>query len=283
MNERWIAPAFIVAIASAIGLMVVYGFTSHGNTQLEGLFFGLAFLGIGTAIVLWGKHYMPHGQVIQERHEMESTPAETEEFEQMVSENVGDITRRKFLSRLGLASVGALGLAALFPLRSLGPSPGDALFHTKWKSGKRLVDHEGEPVSANRLQVGSILTVFPEGERPDDNSATLLVRVPENEFKPMKGTEGWMVDGNVAYSKVCTHVGCPVSLYRETTRELLCPCHQSTFDVLDGARATFGPAARPLPQLPLELDSEGYLVAQSDYREPVGPGFWNRGRAPKEA
>ncbi len=283
MNERWIAPAFIVAIASAIGLMVVYGFTSHGNTQLEGLFFGLAFLGIGVAIVLWSKHLMPHEQVIQERHEMESSEEENDKFEELVQDTVGVVTRRKFLSRLGLASIGALGLAAIFPLRSLGPSPRDALFHTKWKSGARLVDHEGDLVKADRLQVGSILTVFPEGERPDDNSATLLIRVPENDFKPMKGTENWAVEGNVAYSKVCTHVGCPVSLYRETTHELLCPCHQSTFDVLDGARPSFGPAARPLPQLPLAIDAEGHLIAQSDYREPVGPGFWNRGHAPKEA
>ena len=80
----------------------------------------------------------------------------------------------------------------------------------------------------------------------------------------------------IAYSKICTHVGCPVGLYQADTHELLCPCHQSTFDVLDGARPRFGPATRSLPQLPLAVDGDGFLTAQSDFTEPVGPGFWNR-------
>lgn len=284
MNERFIGPAFIAAIACAIGMMVTFVVKDNngeGTTQLLGLFLGGAFLFIGVAITLWGKHYMDNTEVLQERHEFEDTK-EQEELNRAITTEITEFGRRKFLSRLGVASMGALGIAALFPLRALGPGAGDSLFHTKWTSGARLVDHEGKRVRATDLNVGAILTVFPEGVRPDDPSATLLIRVPSEEFKPLKDRENWIVDGNVAYSKVCTHVGCPVSLYRETTKQLLCPCHQSTFDVLTGANPTFGPASRALPQLPLAVDDEGYLYAQSDYREPVGPGFWNRTKKMQE-
>ncbi len=276
MNDRMIAPAFIVALLSGLAFMVVYA--TGGDTQLEGLFLATAFGGMGVGIILWAKHLMPNEEVEQHRHHLESEPEEQERFEELVATHGGDVTRRKFLSRLGVAALGSLGLAALFPLKSLGPNPDDTLFHTKWKKGDRLVDHDGRPVRADTLSVGGILTVFPQGTVPEDASATLLVRVPTDAFKPRKGRETWAPQGNVAYSKVCTHVGCPVSLYRETTNELLCPCHQSTFDVLDGGRPAFGPAARSLPQLPLAVDSQGFLFAQSDYQEPIGPGFWNRGR-----
>ncbi len=58
---------------------------------------------------------------------------------------------------------------------------------------------------------------------------------------------------------------------------MLCPCHQSTFDLADGARVIFGPAGHPLPQLRISVNDEGYLVAEDDFAEPVGPTFWERG------
>ena len=126
------------------------------------------------------------------------------------------------------------------------------------------------------LSVGGTITVFPEGAEQAGDAQVVLIRVAPGRNRPRRGRETWAPEGNVAYSKICTHVGCPVGLYQEDTHELVCPCHQSTFDVLDGARPRFGPATRPLPQLPLAVDGEGYLVAQSDFTEPVGPGFWNR-------
>jgi ubiquinol-cytochrome c reductase iron-sulfur subunit len=126
------------------------------------------------------------------------------------------------------------------------------------------------------LEQGAVLTVFPEGNVTDYNSQTLLIRVDPAGLRARPGRQDWSPQGHVAYSKICTHVGCPVGLYRETTHDLLCPCHQSTFDVLDGARPVSGPATRSLPQLPLAVDEAGYLIAQRDYTEPVGPGFWDR-------
>lgn len=276
MNQRFIAPAFIVSLACAIGLMVLYCY--GGNTQLEGLLLFGAFGGFGTAMVLWQKHLLPHNVDVQERHEFESTPEEQKELLDTLDNGAYDITRRKFLTKLGGGAIGAMGLAAIFPLKSLGPNPGDKLFHTSWKKGTRLTREDGSYITPNDLAVGGIMTVWPEGKANEERSATLLIRVPEDKFNPKKGRENWIVQGNVAYSKICTHVGCPVALYRENTHELLCPCHQSTFEVLNHGKPVFGPAARSLPQLPIELDSAGYLVAQSDYREPIGPGFWNRGR-----
>lgn len=280
MNERAIAPAFFVAIVGSVGMMLTYGF--DGSTPLQGLCLLAAFGGIGVAMILWAKHLMLNEEVEQERHSFASTVEEQELLEERITTEAADVTRRKFLSRMGIAALGTLGLAAIFPLKSLGPNPGNTLFRTNWKRGVRLVTPLDKPVHVNDLPVGGIVTVFPEGMEHQDADATLVMKVPEDEVIPRKGRETWSVQGNIAYSKVCTHVGCPVGLYRDKTHELLCPCHQSTFNVLDGARAIFGPATRSLPQLPLDVDAEGYLVAQSDYREPIGPGFWNRGRKKME-
>jgi ubiquinol-cytochrome c reductase iron-sulfur subunit len=276
MNERFIAPAFIVSMLCGIGLMVTYAM--GGDPQAEGLLLFGAFAGFGTALTLWQKHLLPHNEDVQERHHVESTPEEQKEFLDTIDEGSHDITRRKFLTKLGGGAIGAMGLAALFPLKSLGPNPGDKLFHTDWHEGSRLTREDGSYVRPTDLEEGGIITVWPEGHSHEEQNATLLIRVPVDQFQPKKGREDWIVEGNVAYSKICTHVGCPVALYHEIKHELLCPCHQSTFKVLEHGKPVFGPAARSLPQLPLRLDSAGYLVAQSDYREPIGPGFWNRGR-----
>ncbi len=184
--------------------------------------------------------------------------------------------RRTLLLRmLGLAG-GALGVAAVFPINSLGPHPKDTLARTRWGKGSRLVTSDGRLVRLGDLEVDGVLTVFPEGATDDADSQVILINVGDAPQKVRRGRDGWSVQGYVAFSKVCTHAGCPVGLYRSTSHQLLCPCHQSTFDVLDGCRPVFGPAARSLPQLPLEVGQDGYLTSQHDFTEPVGPGYWNR-------
>jgi ubiquinol-cytochrome c reductase iron-sulfur subunit len=176
---------------------------------------------------------------------------------------------------LGLAGA-ALGVAALFPIDSLGPSPGDTLAHTSWRAGSRVVTQDNTPVKLGDLEVNGILTVFPEGATGDADSQTILINIGTASQKVPSGRESWSVDGYVAYSKVCTHAGCPVGLYRSTSHQLLCPCHQSTFDVLDACQPVFGPATTPLPQLALTVGDDNVLQAQHDYTQPVGPGYWNR-------
>ena len=172
----------------------------------------------------------------------------------------------------------ALGAALVFPVRSLGERPGGSLFGTAWRRGSRVIDENDKPVRPEDLDVGGVVTVFPAGNNGSADSQTLLIKLAPGEYRPRRGRETWAVGDVVAFSKVCPHAGCPVGLYEPDTHRLFCPCHQSVFAVLDSAEPTSGPATRQLPQLPLALDADGYLVAQSDYTEPIGPGFWNRDR-----
>jgi len=270
--ERRIAVLLVCSTVAALALAGVY--VAGGQPQAEGALLGVSLGGIGVALILWARGLSTEGAVVGERGRL-SEPAEEEAIEARLDDVAAEPGRRSVL-KLFWAAGGALGLAAVFPVRSLGPAPGRALLTTSWRSGSRLVDQAGRPVRVGTLQVGGILTAFPQGADDAGDSQVVLVRVEADRVRPRRGRETWSPQGYIAYSKICTHVGCPVGLYQSDTHELVCPCHQSTFDVLDGARPRFGPATRPLPQLPLAIDPEGYLVAQADFEEPVGPGFWNR-------
>lgn len=226
------------------------------------------------------------------------------------------IARRPLIRNSMLGAVGLLGLPAVVMLRDLGPLPGDALEHTIWARGGEEIMVDGRPVTvpkmrisrdgigtpilASDLEIGDLVNCLPDAiynpERyyldPEEveghhllvhksKAPLVLLRMEPGDIIPGKAADGssrenWSVDGIVAYSKICTHVGCPISLNERTTHHLLCPCHQSTFDLANSGKVVFGPAGRPLPQLPLEVDDEGYLVASSDFDEPVGPSYWER-------
>jgi ubiquinol-cytochrome c reductase iron-sulfur subunit len=175
--------------------------------------------------------------------------------------------------RLLLAAAGVLGLSFLVPVSSLGPAPGNALRRTAWTRGVRLVTTDGRPLRPGDVVAGGIATVWPEGAVHAEDASVVLVRLSGQPPLPPTNLE-WVVNGQfVAYSKVCTHAGCPVGLFRERDNALFCPCHQSTFDAARAAQPTFGPAARALPQLPMGLDDDGYLIALGDFIEQVGPAF----------
>lgn len=265
---------FLASAASSIALAFVY--LNGGQPQLEGLFLGISLGGIAVGLALVAKDMLPHGPFEQERALLPGDDEEERAAEKTFAAGAEPLERRSFLTKaIGLA-FGALGVAALFPIRSLGTRPGRDLFHTAWSEGVRLVTENGIPVRPEQLTVDSILTVFPQGHSDDADAQTVLIRLPADAEAP--GPEGASVEGFVAFSKVCTHAGCPVGLYQADSRELFCPCHQSAFDVMQGATPTNGPATRPLPQLPIGIDEAGYLVALGDFPEPIGPGFWNRGR-----
>ncbi|KAA1428932.1 cytochrome bc1 complex Rieske iron-sulfur subunit [Nocardioides antri] len=225
------------------------------------------------------------------------------------------IARRPLVRNSALAALGLVSIGPLVMLRDLGTLPGDKLEHTIWGQGGREIkivengkevtvqvpkmrisrDAIGTPILASDLEIGDLVNAQPEAlfnpgryylEHADvegtelqihkSKASLILLRMEPADIKPGKGREDWDVNGIVAYSKICTHVGCPISLNERTTHHLLCPCHQSTFDLADSGRVVFGPAGRPLPQLPIEIDEQGYLVAQSDFTEPVGPSYWER-------
>ena len=264
--ERIAAAAFVISLLASVALIAWY--FGGGGPRGEGILLGLALGGLGTGIVVWAVALM-------------DTPEETEdrpghfEHEEGTVEGTATVARRTLLVRL-LATAGTIFAGAIaVPALSLGPRPGQSLFTTRWTPGARVVDGDGNPIRISDFGPGELLTVYPEGHAGSADSQTVVVKVDPGSLSLPEGRADWTPEGCVAYSKLCTHAGCPVGLYRAESHELLCPCHQSTFDVLTGAQPTFGPAARALPQLPLAVDDDGYLIAQRDYDEPVGPSFWN--------
>jgi quinol---cytochrome c reductase iron-sulfur subunit len=271
-HELVVAALFALTGLAGVGLLVVY--VLGGQTQLEGVLLTVALGCLGIGIVIWAQDLMITPVVVEERHPFGSDPAEPAELEEVLAEEAG-FSRRRFLVGMLLAAFAGLAAALAVPVLSLGPAPGRELFTTAWRQGKRLVDAAGVPVRAADIPVDSLVTVFPEGDAGSADSQTLLIRVPPDLLRLDATRAAWAPDGYVAYSKICTHAGCPVGLYRATDRKLICPCHQSTFDVLTGATPVFGPAGRALPQLPIRLQQDGTFVADGDFPEPVGPGFWN--------
>lgn len=249
-----------------------------------GMAFSLFFLGMGA--VQWARSLMPDTEVVAHRHEFRSSDADRKEFVETIKERAGaaGLGRRSLIKRTLGASLGLFALSPLILLRDLGPLPKKELEKTSWKSGTRLVTDPGDrPIRPEDLEVGAVAQVLPElapGHERHLNDiakdAVLLIRLRPEEFNLDAERLSWTHEGIIAFSKICSHMGCAVALYEQQTKHLLCPCHQSTFDVTRAAKVIFGPAARPLPQLAITVDADGFLVAQQPFTEPVGPSFWER-------
>jgi ubiquinol-cytochrome c reductase iron-sulfur subunit len=261
-----------------------------GNTNAHQLFLGLglamALFFIGMGAVHWAKTLMPDHEVVDYRKEQRSKDEDRSAFVATVKDGAAQagLGRRPLIKRtMGLA-LGLVGLSPILLLRDLGPLPGNELNETNWKKGTRLVTDPGDrPIKPSDLEVGGVAQVqpeFPAGKvrHLDDiaKDSVLLIRIRPEEFNLDPERLSWTYEGIIAFSKICSHMGCAVALYEQTTKHLLCPCHQSTFDVTRAAKVIFGPAARPLPQLAITVDDEGYLVAQAPFNEAVGPSFWER-------
>ncbi|GAA0606658.1 Rieske (2Fe-2S) protein [Kribbella sandramycini] len=302
--ERQVATMFTLAGLLSLGACVAYfaiprdatlvfgPLSGNANNMTLGLTLGLALFLIGAGAIQWAKKLMVDTEVVEYRHDANSSPEQKADIIGGFQEGVAEsgFTRRKLIRRSLLGAMGLLGLPAIVLLRDLGPLPGRALYNTIWAKGIRVVnDVTDRPIKPSDLIVGQLVNAAPanlaplqeesavEYQNAKAKAAVIVVRIKPSEIRTQAGRENWGVDGILCYSKICTHVGCPISLYEQTTHHVLCPCHQSTFDLADSAKVVFGPAARPLPQLPLAVDSEGYLVAQSGFTEPVGPSFWERG------
>jgi ubiquinol-cytochrome c reductase iron-sulfur subunit len=299
--ERQVALLFGISVVGTLIFLVAYFAIDLGGEEssistirLQNMLLGLgtafAMLGIGTGIVHWAKALMPDHEVSEERHAIRY-----EEDRQAAVRIVDDIVEETGIKRRPLIRNTLLGAVALAPLPAvaifgdLGPRPDNKLAHTLWapQDGqlKRLArDPDGTPIKASDVTIGSAFHVIPEGLNDlhegklneKAKAVVLLMRLDPASLNPSEGREDWGYNGIVAYSKICTHVGCPVALYEQQTHHLLCPCHQSTFDLTQECKVIFGPASRPLPQLPIAVDDEGYLVATSDFKEPVGPSYWER-------
>ncbi len=297
--ERQVAILFMLSALGTLTLIGSYIFIPQdafiffpilGSTNAHQLFLGLGMAAslffIGMGAIHWAKTLMPDEEVVIQRHEFRSSDEDRADFVKAAKEGAAaaGLGRRSLIKRtLGL-SLGLVGLSPLILLRDLGPLPGDSLTKTSWKSGTRLVTDPGDrPIRPEDLEVGAVAQTLPEvapgtHRKLSDiaKDAVLLIRLRPEEFNLDAERLSWTHEGIIAFSKICSHMGCAVALYEQQTKHLLCPCHQSTFDVTRAAKVIFGPAARPLPQLAIKVDSEGYLVAQNPFNEPVGPSFWER-------
>ncbi|SDS05419.1 menaquinol-cytochrome c reductase iron-sulfur subunit precursor [Friedmanniella luteola] len=254
---------------------------------------GLALMLIGVGAVQWGRQLMDDHEMVDHRHGAASTQEDVEYVlrELDAGTNESGIRRRKILGYSLGGALAALGLPLIVSFADLGPYPtkrvrAATIESTIWKEGIRLVhDVTYEPIKASEMVIGQLVNAQPENLQEfhgteylqeKAKASIIIVRMDPNDIKIPEERRDWQVGGILCYSKICTHVGCPISLWEQQTHHLLCPCHQSTFDLGDSGLVVFGPAARALPQLPITTDAEGFLVARQGFTVPVGPSYFER-------
>jgi ubiquinol-cytochrome c reductase iron-sulfur subunit len=307
--ERQVAGLFALAALLSV-LFCVFYFAidsedrvfGYGAQNLAlGLSLGLALLSIGAGAIQWAKKLMNDHEIVEMRHPAGSSPEDIEAALEAFEIGTADsgIGRRPLIRNTMIGALAMLGLPTIVLLRDLGPLPGRKDYYTVWRKGVRVVvDVSGTPLKPEDLVLDTLVNgepaLFFEQEGPNGEkipakyegvelqnakarASVIVVRMNPADIHPAPERKNWGVDGILCFSKICTHVGCPISLWEKETYHVLCPCHQSTFDLTDNGKVLFGPAARALPQLPLGVDSEGYLIAMSDFPEPIGPSFWERG------
>jgi ubiquinol-cytochrome c reductase iron-sulfur subunit len=302
--ERQVSWLFILSMLAIVGFVVafiVYPSPREYITVIPGVLedisasnfylgmtLAVALLGIGVGAIHWAKKLMSDVEIVELRHPSASSPEDRAEFQEVLAGGVDSsgIKEYKLIRRTLIGAMLLLPLPIVLLLRDLGPLPRKALDTTAITKGVRLVnDGTQAPLRPEDIPIGGLVNVVPEtlqGIEEKEGTlnergkvALMLIRMRPDQIISQQG-KGWDVDGILCFSKVCTHVGCPLGLYEQQTHHMLCPCHQSTFDLADGGRVLFGPAARHLPQLAITVNADGYLVAQGDFAEPIGPSFWER-------
>ena len=280
VNRRAYRAAIVSFIVAPIGgVLAAVGYWSGSTESLLGVGLALCLGGIGFGLVSWAKFLDFDEDVVQQREPLRTTAAERDDFHDEVEMTKQTVGRRGLLVALFAGSLASLVVGFVGPIGSLGPKPRGERARTNWAVGRRLVTSDGQPLSAGANGLDQIATVFPEGFVGVDDAQVIVLRVLPELLTAR--TAAGSVDGWVAYSKICTHAGCSVGLLGidnrqpQVVRELVCPCHQSSFDPLDAAKPVAGPAPRSLPQLPLAVDDEGFLVAAAPFDRPVGPIAWD--------
>ena len=292
--ERAVAACFVLAFLGAVAFVVCYvvlPWQYDINTKsytwftpVLGVTMALSLIGFGLGAILWAKLLITEEETVQQRHSGRSTPEARASAVAVLADGITmtGLARRSLLQRVLALSGLALGALAIVPLGGLIKKPRDALFVTGWSDGVRLMNGDRRLIRPGDIEAGGIETVFPATPQGLTtqvvaDSVVLLIRLrPGQVVRARAGQQDFGWEEYVAYSKICTHAGCPASLYEQQTGRLLCPCHQSQFDLLQDAKPVFGPAARPLPKLAITVDDEGYFVAKGDFKEPIGPSFWER-------
>lgn len=293
--ERQVAGLFGLATLLVIGFVLAYVLVRKDvsvtflvfrsinlQTALFGLTLGGALFAIGAGAIHWGRTLMAGEEMVEQRHALKSSDEDNRGAQAVVQQGIEDsgFGRRKLIRNSLLGALGVLALPPLLLLRDLGPLPRKRLFVTAWAKEQQVVyEVSGLPVKAADIPVGSLISAKPKDVEDINEIAKasiIVIRILPDEIVD-KASLAKSYNGIMAFSKICTHAGCPMGLYEQQTHHALCPCHQSTFDLSDGGNVVFGPAARSLPQLAITVDADGYLVSQGDFGQPVGPSFWERG------
>ena len=246
------------------------------HTQLLGVSLAVGLAASAAALVVTAKRLLPRNEAIEPRPHLgdEGVVAEVEQRLRP------DVSRRRLLIASAGAAGTALAAAVVAPVTALGPAVGDSIADTPWRAGRRLVDEDGKPLTADDIAEGSFVTAFPEGA--DKRELGSPVVVVKDDPARIRTRREWAPEGILAYSKICTHAGCAVALYRAPLSEptsthpaLACPCHYSVFATREGGRVEAGPAGRPLPQLPLTIGPRRELRAAGGFSGPIGPAWWS--------
>jgi ubiquinol-cytochrome c reductase iron-sulfur subunit len=287
-SRRWAEGATIACmlLAALCGLAFpfLYVLADDNSTQWLGLSIGLALMFAAAGTIVAGKAVVPRETIVEERPELDHGEDEQDSVVDQAAEGREGVTRRGLLAAATGAAGFGIATAAAVPAVSLGPKVGHIIADTPWRSGRYLVDEEDARLKADDIAIGEMVTAFPEGaDKEDLGSPIVIVRMLADQFDMSAAQMRGVADGLVAYSKTCTHAACAVSMYRyplseSTTTDgpaLVCPCHYSTFDPARGAKVEFGPAGRPLPQLPIATDADGLLVAAGELSGPPGPPWWS--------
>jgi ubiquinol-cytochrome c reductase iron-sulfur subunit len=280
--ERTLAALLVLAgLAFAVFAVLL---ARSGDTQWLGISAGLGLACVAAALIVAGLRVVPQETAVEERP-IHGSPDVDAEDERLIAAAADGVSRRGLIvGAAGVAGTGALAAAAV-PLTAIGPSP-HALNDAPWKAGTLIVDEEDRPVTAASLEVGSFVTAFPKGaDKRELGSPIVVLRIEPATLRLPAARRTWAPQGIMAFSKICTHAGCAVSLFRYPVSEetssppaLVCPCHYSTFDVRRAAKVVQGPAGRALPQLPLRIAADGSLVAAGPLSGSVGPAWWGTHR-----
>ena len=280
-HETLVAVLLLLAAAFGFSFTVIY-IVLETDTQLLGLAMGACLAMLAAAAIVAGKLVVPQETAVEPRDQL-LDDAQVDEVVEIVEAGGEGVSRRVLLTGAGGLAGAAVITAVAAPLASLGP-PSRSLRDSPWRRGVRLVDDQSSPYPASEIQIGSFNTALPEGESWESFGAGLLViRLPEEMIDLPPSRRGWTPQGIMAFSKICTHAGCAISLYRYPTYQptsveqpaFTCPCHYSTFTPADGGQVIFGPAGRPLPQLPVMIDSDGNLRAAGIFDEDIGPAWFS--------
>jgi ubiquinol-cytochrome c reductase iron-sulfur subunit len=272
----------LLALVPLAAACFVVLFALEPDTQLLGLTLGIAVALGAAALVVSARWIVPQETEVEQRPGL-ADPEEVEQVHEQARAGIEGITRRRLLAGAAGAAGAGIAAAVAIPVVALGPGLEEQLRRTPWHSGRALVDEHGAPILAADVNEGGFLTAFPEhADKEDLGSPIVVVRVDPKTLRLPPQRRTWAPEGILAYSKICTHAACAISLYRSPLSQstqsrgpaLVCPCHYSTFDVLNGGGVEFGPAGRPLPQLPLSVDARGALRAAGHMSGPVGPSWW---------